>query len=98
MKKFAYIILSIVVVSVLASSSALAQAKKTEANQTAQTKITKKGAEQAVLKKYPGAQLISCELDTVKGNSVWTVNFKRTGNNIAEKVMVDAQTGKVSRL
>jgi uncharacterized membrane protein YkoI len=95
MKKFAYIILSIVVVSVLASSSALAQAKKAEANQTA--KITQKDAQEAVMAKYPSAHVISCNLDTVNGNSVWTVRFTRTGGNIAEKVMVDAQTGKVTR-
>ena len=97
MKKFAYIILSIVVVSVLASSSALAQSKKAETNPTA-TKITQKDAQQAVTAKYPGANVISCELGTVNGNSVWIVRFTRTGGNIAEKVMVDAQTGKVTKL
>lgn len=96
MKKFAYIILSIVVVSVLASSSTLAQAKKAEA--PAATKITQKDAQQAVMAKYPAAHVISCELGTVNGNSVWTVRFTRTGGNIAEKVMVDAQTGKVTKL
>lgn len=96
MKKFAYIILSIVVVSVLASSSALAQAKKAEANSTA-TKITQKDAQEAVMRKYPSAHLISCNLDTVNGNSVWTVRFTRTGGNVAEKAMVDAQTGKVTK-
>ena len=95
MKKFVYIILSIVVVSVLASSSALAQAKKAEANQTA--KITQKDAQEAVMRKYPAAHVISCKLDTVQGNSVWTVRFTRTGGNIAEKVMVDAQTGKMTK-
>ena len=97
MKKFAYIILSIVVVSVLANSSALAQAKKAEATQTAETKITRDAAQQLVTKKYLGAKVISCNLDTVKGNSVWTVKFTRTGANLAETVSVDAQTGKISR-
>jgi uncharacterized membrane protein YkoI len=97
MKKFAYIILSIVVVSVLASSSALAQAKKAEATQTAETKITRDAAEQLVMKKYLGAKVISCNLETVKGNSVWTVKFTRTGGNLSETVMVDAQTGTVTR-
>jgi uncharacterized membrane protein YkoI len=96
MRKFAYIILSIVVVSVLAGSSALAQAKKAEANQTA--KITQKEAQAAVIAKYPAAHVTSCELGTVKGNSVWTVRFTRTGGNVAEQVMVDAQTGKVTKL
>src|SRR5437762_658830 len=97
MKKFAYIILSIVVVSVLATSSALAQAKKAETTQTAETKITRDAAQQLVMKKYLGAQVISCNLDTVKGNSVWTVKFTRTGANLAETVTVDAQTGKITR-
>ena len=96
MKKFAYIILSIVVVSVLASSPALAQGKKAEANQTA-TKITRDAAQQLVAQKYLGAEVISCNLDTVKGNSVWTVKFTRTGANLAETVTVDAQTGKITR-
>ncbi len=98
MKKIAYIILSIVVVSVLATSSALAQAKKAETTQTAETKITRDAAQQLVMKKYLGAKVISCNLDTVKGNSVWTVKFTRTGANLAETVTVDAQTGKISRL
>jgi uncharacterized membrane protein YkoI len=95
MKKFVYIILSIVVVSVVASSSALAQAKKAEANSTA-TKITQKDAQDAVMAKYPAAHVITCELDAAKGS--WTVRFTRTGANIAEKVAVDAQTGKVTKL
>ena len=96
MKKFVYVVLSIVVVSVLASSSALAQAKKAEVNPTA-TKITSDAAQQLVMQKYPSAHVISCNLDTVNGNSVWTVRFTRTGGNLAEKVTVDAQTGKVTR-
>ena len=95
MKKFAYIILSIVVVSVLASSPALAQGKKAEATQTA-PKITRDAAQQLVMKKYLNAKVISCNLDTGKG--VWTVKFTRTGANLAETVTVDAQTGKVTRL
>lgn len=95
MKKIAYVLLSIVVVSVLANSSALAQAKKAEANPAA-TKITSDGAEQIVMRKYPIAHVISCKLETVNGNSVWTVRFTRTGANLAEKVTVDAQTGKLT--
>jgi len=94
MKKFPYIILSIVVVSALASSPALAQAKKAEANQTATT-ITRDAAQQLVIKKYMGAKIIGCTLDTGKG--VWTVRFTRTGANLAEAATVDAQTGKVTR-
>ena len=103
MKQFAYIILSIVVVSVVASSPALAAGeKKAEATKTAaaaaDTKIDKAGAEKLVMQKYPGATVIGCEMGTVKDNSVWVVRFKRTGNNVAEKVSVDPQTGKISRM
>lgn len=97
MKKFAYIILSVVVVSVLASSSAIAEPKKAEATQTADTKITREAAEEAVMKKYMGAKVITCNMKTVKGNSVWEVKFVRTGANMAETAMVDGQTGKVTR-
>lgn len=96
MKKFAYIILSVVVVSVLASSSALAQAEKVEPTQTAETKITRDAAQDLVMKKYMAAKVISCNLDTAKG--VWNVKFTRTGANLAESVTVDAQTGKITRL
>lgn len=100
MKKLAYIALSIVAVSVLAGSSALAEPKKAEATNeaAAETKVTKEAAQKLVLQKYPGAQVINCESDTVKGNAVWVVRFSRTGGNVKEKVMVDAQTGKISRL
>ena len=67
MKKFAYIILSIVVVSVLASSPALAEPKKAEASQTAETKITRDAAQQLVMKKYLGAKVISCNFRVAKG-------------------------------
>ena len=100
MKKFAYIILSIVVVSVFASSSSFAGAKKTESTtqtQTAETKITRDAAQQLVMKKYLGAKVISCNLNTVKGNSVWMVKFTQTGANLAKTVKVDAQTGEISK-
>ena len=96
MKKFGYMILSIVVVSILVSSSVLAQSKKAEANPAA-TKITSDAAQQLVVQKYPSAHVVSCNLETVNGNSVWTVRFTRTGANLAQKAMVDAQTGKVTR-
>lgn len=100
MKKFAYIVLSIVVVSVLANSPALAEPKKAAtANQAAaETTITKEAALKLVQQKYPGAEMISCEMGTVKDNSVWIVQFRRTGGHVAEKVAVNAQTGKISRL
>ncbi len=100
MRKFAYIVLSIVVVSVLANSRAQAEPKKaaTDSQAAAATTITKEAAQKLVQQKYPGAQLISCEMGTVKDNSVWIVQFRRTGGNVAEKVMVDPQTGKISRL
>ena len=48
--------------------------------------------------RHMGVKVISCNFETVKGNSVWTVKFTRTGGNLAETVMVDAQTGNITRL
>ena len=104
MNKFTHIILSLVAVAVVgfATSSAFAaEPKKAEAKASpaaAETKITKEQAQNLVLKKYIGAQITTCELGTDKGNSVWIVTFTQTGGHAAQKVQVDAQNGKVTRL
>lgn len=103
MKKFAYIILSVVVGSVVASSSAIAQAKKdagtSKATDTAATgKITKNEAQHLVLKRYPGANIISCDESTVNGKAVWIVKYTAVDGNLANKIQVDAQTGQLTRM
>ncbi len=92
MKKLATTILA---VSVLASSPLLAQMKKGDAPSAA---ITQDKAQALAVQKYPGAKVINCKMDTVKGTSVWVVTFNRTGANLSEKVSVDAQTGKVTKM
>lgn len=93
MKKLAATIL---VGSFLASSSVLAQVKK--GNAAPATAITQEKAQALAMQKYPGAHVLSTKMDTMKGNSVWVVTFTRTGGNLSEKVAVDAQTGKVSKM
>lgn len=101
MNKFTYLILSMVVVSVLSASSALAKDKKTEATATqnaAEPKITEGQAKKLVMARYPGANVVSCDMKTIKDQSGWVVKFTRTGGNTAEQVMVDGETGKLTRL
>lgn len=98
MKKFANLTLSIAVALVLAGSSALAQPKKADANQAAHGKITKNEAQHLVLTKYPAANIKNCELKTVNGASVWIVSFTMTGGNVPQRVQVDEQTGKLTRM
>lgn len=99
MKKFAYVILSITLASVLAGSSAVAETKKAGTNQSAQGKhITKNEAQHLVLQKYPAANIKTCEEKTVNGTSIWVVSFTMTGGNAPQRVQVDAQTGKVTRM
>lgn len=104
MKQIAYLILSVVVGSALASSSAVAEEKKAEkaeakasSSATAESKMTKQQAEKAVLKKYTNAKVIRSDMKTVNGKSGWVVKFTRTGGNVAEQVMVD-DAGKLTHL
>ncbi len=104
MKTIAYLILSIVVGMVVTSSPAQAEEKKAEGKKADSSQaapaaaITKDRAEHLVMQKYPGAKVINTEMGTVKDASGWIVRFTRTGGNVADKVMVDAQTGKLTRL
>jgi hypothetical protein len=104
MKKFAHTMLSAVAVAALVASPALAETKKAEkAEKTdasaaaAPGKMDKASAEKAVMKKYPGAKIITCEMKTMGGKSGWVVKFTRTGGNVAEQVMVD-DNGKLTRM
>lgn len=105
MKKFAYLILSVVVGSALMGSSALAEDKKTEKSgkteakhdAAAESKMTKEQAEKAVMKRYAAAKIVSAEQKTINGKLVWVVKFTETGGNIAQTFMVD-ETGKLTRL
>jgi hypothetical protein len=102
MKKIASLILSIVVGSALAGSSALAEDKKAEkaekgTSAAAESKMTKEQAEHAVRTKYPAAKVTSSEQKTINGKSVWVVKFTETGGNIAQQMMVD-ENGKLTRL
>lgn len=102
MKKSAYLILSIVVGSALAGSSALADDKKADkaeakASSAAQGEMTKQQAEHRVRTKYPAAKVSSSEQKTVNGKSVWIVRFTETGGNISQQMMVD-ENGKLTRL
>ena len=97
--KFAYTILSVAALSVLLAgspTSAIAQPKTAVADQSS-TAITREAAEQLIMKKYLGAKIVHCDLQTKDGNSVWVVKFTRTGANLAENATVDAHTGKITR-
>jgi NAD(P)H-dependent flavin oxidoreductase YrpB (nitropropane dioxygenase family) len=97
MNKFLQIIVSSAAVSLLAISTAPAQAKKAEPSQTtAQAKIDQKQAEKLVLKKYPGANIVSCTESTAGGHAAWLVSFTSIGASTAQKVYVDQESGKIS--
>jgi uncharacterized membrane protein YkoI len=97
MKKLGYAILSAVALASLAISSAPAQTKKAEAKQpAAQGKITKADAERLVQQKNPGLNILNSTEATVNGHQVWSVSVATTGGNVARKVYVDQETGKLS--
>jgi uncharacterized membrane protein YkoI len=93
MKKLIGAILSLAAVSAFVVSPALAA----EPASAPQGKITKNEAQHLVLKKYPGARVVSCESKTANGNAVWVVTFAETGSNANRSVTVDEQTGKITR-
>ena len=103
MKKLLQLIALAAVVSSLAVSSAPAQGKKPEAkkaqtvqSQAGQPKITKADAERLVIQKNPGANVLNTTESTVNGHKVWSVSVATTGGNVARKVLVDQETGKLS--
>src|SRR3954471_16417092 len=97
MKKIAHVILFGVVACGLAMSSAVAQTKKAQSNEAAsQSKVSKADAEALVMKKNPGATVLNSNEATVNGHKVWAVSVSTTGGNVARKVYVDQDTGKLS--
>lgn len=96
MKKLATTVLSVVVLSVLAASPAFAQSKKADTAPATAAAITQEKAQQLALQRYPGAHVLSTKMDSAKGK--WVVTYTRTGGNLTEKLAVDAQTGKVTRM
>src|SRR5438094_881882 len=99
MKKIAHVILFGVVACGLAMSSAVAQTKKEKApaSQTAtQSKVSKADAEALVMKRNPGATVLNSNEATVNGHKVWAVSVSTTGGNVARKVYVDQESGKLS--
>jgi outer membrane murein-binding lipoprotein Lpp len=101
MKKIAHVILFGVVACGLAMSSAVAQSKKDKAQTnvattTSQSKVSKADAEALVLKRNPGATVLNSNEATVNGHKVWSVSVSTTGGNVARKVYVDQDTGKLS--
>ena len=96
MKKIAHVILFGVVACGLALSSAVAQTKKAQSNDAAQSKVSKADAEGLVVKRNPGATVLNSTEVTVNGHKVWSVSVATTGGNVARKVYVDEETGKLS--
>lgn len=96
MKTFLYAILSIVVSSLAVTSPVLAK-EKAEAAAPAEGKMTADQAKKAVMKKYPAANVISCDAKTVGGKAGFLVKFTSTGGNVAQQVFVD-DSGKLTRM
>jgi uncharacterized membrane protein YkoI len=96
MNKLLQLITLAVAVSSLAISSAPAQTKKAEANQSAQAKISKADAERLALQRNPGATVVNTTEATVNGHQVWALSVVTTGGNVTRKVYVDQETGKLS--
>lgn len=97
MNKFLPLVFLVVILALLAPFSAFAQMEKAEMDRIAHGKITKNQAQHLVLNKYPGAKIISCDEATANGHLMWKVRFTVTGSNLAERVDVDEDTGKITR-
>lgn len=58
-------------------------------------KITKNEAQHIVLKKFPGAQIRKCELNTGRAHGIWVLEVIKAGANTPSKVQVDGRSGKI---
>jgi uncharacterized membrane protein YkoI len=96
MKKFAFIALVVAAVAFVTVSPAPAQVRKGDSTQAVQPKISKAEAERLALQRNPGANVLNTTQATVKGRQVWSISVATTGGNVARKVFVDQETGKLS--
>jgi hypothetical protein len=86
------LVILIVSLSAFGISSGLAS-DKTEAKHSGE--ITKARAQRIALTKVPGGIVRSAELETAKGQRVWSVYIAKPGAKNAKEIRVDATTGKI---
>ena len=58
-------------------------------------KITKARAEQIALTKVRGGSIRSAELETARGQRVWSVYVAKPGSKNAKEIRVDATSGQI---
>lgn len=71
-------------------------AESREAKRIQQGKITKNEAQHLVLKKFPKAKILKCELKLNGNHSVWMVELVRAGDQQPSKLQVDGSSGKIT--
>ncbi|MEI7730713.1 MAG: PepSY domain-containing protein [Verrucomicrobiota bacterium] len=92
---------NIIIVSVLCAGvcacflSACATAKQSQAELTAQAKVTRADAEKIALGKAPGGTIKESEIEKEKGKLVWSFDIATPGTKDITEVLVDAMTGEV---
>ena len=69
--------------------------KASQAELTAQAKITKAEAEQIALGKVPGGTIKEGEIEKEKGKLIWSFDIATPGTKDITEVQVDALTGAV---
>ncbi len=77
------------------ATSSLFAAGDTEAQLTAQAKITKTQAEQIALKKVPNGKIQSAEIENEHHALVWSFDIATPGTKNITEVLVNAKTGKI---
>lgn len=95
MKRFRYLLLSVITASALAAS-AVAQMTSREFERIDTGKITKNQAEHLVLKRYPGAKVKKATLRHRKNHSFWDLALLMPGAHNVTKVEVDGRSGKIN--
>jgi len=86
------LVILIVSLSAFGISSGLAS-DKTETKHSGE--ITKARAQRIALTKVPGGIVRSAELETAKGQRIWSVYIAKPGAKNAKEIRVDATTGKI---
>ena len=89
-----HFILSFAVILGLGLTAASA-ANETQAELTAQAKITQEEAANTALTKVPNGKIKSAELEKEHGNLIWSFDIATPKSKNITEVQVDAKTGKV---
>ncbi|MGI9088635.1 MAG: PepSY domain-containing protein [Chthoniobacterales bacterium] len=88
-------VITLAVVALFACST-LSAAGSREDRRLQHGKITKNEAQHLVLKKYPGATINKCVLQSGHGQEVWKVEVMKAGTKEVTRMQVNGRSGQVT--